>query len=111
MLPTVSRRRIRRWLRESGRFYAALVLTVIVVAYIAVPWIVRLVEAIGGYSPVYYEPRDVERATYLKRTPGEGEGFLGWDVALKAFLLLLVGLVWLVAVPTPRWGGPRSSRR
>lgn len=83
----------------------------VVVAYVAVPWIVTFVGTVGGYNPAYYEPKDIQREDYLKSLPPSFEGFFGWETAFKLVLLVLVGLVWLIAVPTAPWRGRGASRR
>lgn len=104
-------RRVGRWYRHRGRFYVALVATVVVVAYAVVPWIVELLETLGGYNPSYYEPKDLQRQDYLKSLPGLGQGFFGWQTTFKLVLLVLVGLLWLIAVSGSSWRGSRPSRR
>ena len=84
--------------------------TLVVVAYIVVPWIVELAETLGGYNPVYYEPKDVERQDYLRSLSGVRQTLFGWDTTFKLLLLVLVGLLWLVAGGSV-WRGSRSSRR
>ena len=103
--------RIRRWLRGPGRFYFSLLFTVVVVAYVVVPWVVQIVATVGDYNPVYYEPKDEQREDYLSRSPGTAGRFFGWESAVKFLLLVLVGLVWLVAVPAAPWRGRGASRR
>lgn len=95
-------RRIRRWLRGRGRFYVALIFTVVVVAYVVVPWIVGLMNTIGGYDPAFYEPKDQQRQDYLRSLPDLAQGLGGWHTAFKLVLLVLVGLLWLVAIPGRR---------
>ena len=97
-------RRIRRWVRRRGRLYLAVMFTLVVVAYIVVPWVVELAETLGGYNPAYYEPKDAQRQDYLRSLTGIRQVLLGWETTFKLFLLVLVGLLWLIAVP-------RSSRR
>ena len=111
MSRTTRRLRIRRWVRGPGRFYFSLVFTLVVVAYVAVPWIVQFVETIGGYNPTYYEPRDFEREEYLKSLPATYETFFGWETAFKLVLLVLAGLVWLNAAPSAPWRDRDASRR
>ncbi len=82
-----------------------------VVAYAVVPWIVQLVEAVGGYNPAFYEPKDLQREDYLKSLPATAGGFFGWETAFKFLLLVLVGIVWLIAVPAAPWRGRGGSRR
>src|SRR5207247_3810035 len=59
-----------------------------------------------GYSPHFYEPKDLERQEWLRRTgvPNQLAG-LSWDVVVNTVLLILVAVVWLTLVPT------RASRR
>ena len=83
----------------------------VVVAYVVVPWIVQVVETLGGYNPTSYEPKDLQREDYLKSLPTTAGGFFGGEAAFKFVLLVLVGLVWLVAVPATPWRGRRASRR
>ncbi len=83
----------------------------VVLAYVAVPWIVQVIEAVGGYDPVFYEPKDLQREDYLRNLPATAGGFFGWETAFKFLLLVLVGLVWLIAVPAAPWRGRRASRR
>ena len=84
--------------------------TVLVVAYVVVPWIVELAETLGGYNPTYYEPKDVARQEYLRSLPGVLQTLFGWETTFKLLLLVLVGLLWLVAGGSA-WRGSRSSRR
>lgn len=109
MARTIRRWRVRRWFRGPGRFYLALVFTVVVVAYVAVPWVVLLVETAGGYNPADYEPKDLQRVEHLRSLPASLEGFFNWETAFKLLLLVLVGLVWLTAVPRVPWRG-RGAR-
>ena len=83
----------------------------VVVAYVVVPWVVQIVATVGDYNPVYYEPKDEQREDYLSRSPGTAGRFFGWESAVKFLLLVLVGLVWLVAVPAAPWRGRGASRR
>ena len=73
-----------------------------VVAYVVVPWIVGLIETIGGYNPEYYEPKDRERQDYLRSLPVIGQAFVGWGTTFKLILLVLAGLLWLIAAPSRR---------
>ena len=60
------RRYYHRRFGYSERFHIAVIFTILVVAYVAVPLVVRFVDSIGGYNPVYYEPKDFERQDWLK---------------------------------------------
>ena len=83
-----------------------MVFTIVVAAYVAVPQVVRFVDAVRGYDPAFYEPKDFERQAWLKRQvastviPG-----LSWEIMIDIILFLLVAVVWLTLVPT------RASRR
>lgn len=78
------------------------------IAYVVVPWIVQLLESVGGYNPLGYEPKDIERQDYLRRLPPREDAFFGWETAVKLVLLVLVGLLWLSTLSAlPR----RGSRR
>ena len=94
------------WLRHyyhkrfgrHGRFHLAVVLTVVVVAYVLVPWVAQLVDAARGYSPVYYEPKDFTRQDYLRQR-GIVELLIPWKLIVNVVLLLLVAIVWLTLLP------------
>ena len=103
------RRRYVRWLARGGRFYLAFAFTVIVVSYVAVPVVVRFIDAIDDYNPIYYEPKDFARQTYLEQHGRATTGLLSWEVLFKIALLIAVGVVWRVIMPSRR--GDRSSPR
>lgn len=103
--------RIRQWFERRGRLYLYLVLTMLVVAYVVVPWTVAFIQSLSGYNPNYYEPRDPEREEYLSTQTASAESFYGWESAVKLVLLVLVGLLWLIAVSATPWGGARPFRR
>jgi len=48
------RRAYHRRFGYSERFHLAMIFTILVVAYVLVPPVVRFVEAISGYNPAYY---------------------------------------------------------
>jgi hypothetical protein len=100
------RRSLRRRLRRYDRFHLAVVLTILVVAYVAVPQVVRFVDAVRGYDPAFYEPKDFERQAWIKRqvAPEVLPGF-SWEILIDIILFLLVAVVWLTFVPA------RSSGR
>ena len=100
------RRYYHRHFGHHERFHVAVILTIIVVAYVFVPAAVRYIEALQGYSPNYYEPKDVARQEWLRQkgVPEDLAG-LSWDLVVNAVLLILVAVVWLTLVPT------RASRR
>jgi len=103
------RRRYRRVRRRARlqRFHLAVLLTVVVLAYAGVPHVARIVDSLAGYSPGYYEPKDLERETWVARSDGP-DAFLSrvpWGAVVNVLLFLLVAVVWLTLVPT------RASRR
>ncbi|OLC94092.1 MAG: hypothetical protein AUJ05_06400 [Candidatus Rokubacteria bacterium 13_1_40CM_3_69_38] len=100
------RRYYHRHFGHHERFHLAVIFTIVVVAYVVVPIAVRYIEALQGYSPHFYEPKDLERQEWLRRTgvPNQLAG-LSWDVVVNTALLILVAVVWLTLVPT------RASRR
>jgi hypothetical protein len=100
------RRYYHRHFGHHERFHVAVILTIIVVAYVVVPVAVRYIEALQGYAPSSYEPKDVARQEWLRQkgVPEDLAG-LSWDVVVNAVLLILVAVVWLTLVPT------RASRR
>jgi ribosomal protein S16 len=53
--------RAYRQARRKARFHFAVLLTIVVVAYVAVPQVARVIEAVGGYNPGHFEPKDLER--------------------------------------------------
>ena len=96
----MSLRRTYRRARRKARFNVAVLLTILVVAYVGVPHVARLVESIGGYNPGHYEPKDLERGVWMQHT--EGATLLSrvpWDTLVNIALFLLVAVVWLTLVP------------
>ncbi len=105
-----ARRRYKRWLARGGRFYVAFAFTVIVVSYVAVPFVARFIDAAGDYNPIYYEPKDFARQAYLEQHGPVTTGFLSWEVIFKIALLIAVGIVWRAIMPS-RPPGRSSPRR
>jgi len=106
----MSLRRAYRQARRKARFHLAVLLTIVVVAYVAVPQVARLVESVGGYNPGHFEPKDFERGAWLRRADGTGAlGGISWETLVHIALFLLVAVVWLTLVPTraPRRPPPR----
>ena len=100
------RRSLRRRFRRYDRFHVAMALTILVVAYVGVPHVVRFVDAVRGYDPAFYEPKDFERQDWIKRqvAPAVLPG-ISWEIVIDVTLFLLVAVVWLTFVPA------RSPRR
>jgi hypothetical protein len=99
----MSLQRAYRRARRQARFNVAVLLTIIVVAYVAVPHVARVVDSVGGYAPGHYEPKDLEREAWIQRAAG---GTLlarvPWDTVVHVALFLLVAVVWLTLVPSRR---------
>jgi hypothetical protein len=93
------RRYYHRTVRRHGRFYFAVLLTIVVVAYLLVPWVTRLVDAARGYSPNYYEPKDFTRQEYILRHGLPPSGVTFRDLVVNSALVLLVVIVWLTVLP------------
>ena len=95
------RRYYHRHFGYHGRFHFAVVLTIVVVAYVVVPYVVRYVDALQGYAPSHYEPKDTARQEWL-RQQGVPEALadVSWDVVVDVALFILVAIVWLTLVPT-----------
>jgi len=95
------RGRFLRRVCRFDRFHLAVFLTLMVAAYVAVPQVVKFVDAVRGYDPVFYEPKDFERQAWIKRqiAPTVLPGF-SWEIVIDIVLFLLVAVVWLTFVPT-----------
>jgi hypothetical protein len=99
------RRAYRRRFGYHARFNFAVVLTVLVVAWVAVPSVARFVNAWAGYAPMHYEPKDLERQTWLERHTTDSLLGLEWNDIIGIGLFLLVAVVWMTLMPE------RASRR
>lgn len=99
------RRSYHRHFGYHGRFHLAVAVTILAVAYVAVPAIVRFVESLAGYAPAYYEPKDVERGAWLLQQNATLLARLERHDFINIGLFLLVAVLWLTLVPG------RSSRR
>ena len=102
------RRAYHRRFGYHARFHLAVVLTILAVAYVAVPPVVRFVETMTGYSPRYYEPKDFARGEWLRQQENAPDTVLdrvSWQTASRVLIFLLVAVVWLTLVPY------RSPRR
>ena len=102
------RRYYHRHFGYHERFHFAVILTIVVVAYVVVPGVVRYIDALQGYAPAYYEPKDSQRQEWL-RVP-EKLADVPFDLVVDIVLFVLVAIVWLTVVPA-RGGGRRSPPR
>jgi hypothetical protein len=93
------RRSLRRRFRRYDRFHVATVLTILVVAYVGVPHVVRFVDAMRGYDPAYSEPEDFEGQASMKRqvAPAVLPG-ISWEMMIGIILFLLIAVVWLTFI-------------
>jgi hypothetical protein len=99
----MSLHRTYRRARRQARFTLAVLLTIVVVAYVGVPHVARVIDSVGGYNPVHYEPKDLERQAWVERgadTPLLSR--LPWETVVHIALFLLVAVVWLTLVPARR---------
>jgi hypothetical protein len=107
----MSLQRAYRRARRQARFNVAVLLTIVVVAYVATPQLARLVESVGGYNPGYFEPKDLERGAWLQRAedPDAMLTRVPWGILVNIALFLLVAVVWLTLIPgrAPRRPPPR----
>jgi hypothetical protein len=96
----MSLRRSYRRARRQARFTAAVLLTIVVVAYVGVPHVARLVDSVGGYNPGHYEPKDLERGAWMQRVD-DATLFsrVPWDTLVSVALFVLVAVVWLTLIP------------
>src|SRR5499426_3364504 len=94
------RRSYHRRFGHNERYHLAVVFTILVAAWVAVPFVVQFVDAVRGYDPAYYEPKDFERQDWLRRqiVPAVLPG-LSWEIVIDIVLFLLVAVIWLTFVP------------
>jgi hypothetical protein len=96
----MSLRRAYRHARRQARFTFAVLLTIVAVAYVGVPHVVRLIETVGGYNPGHYEPKDLERGAWLQSAEGATLfSRVPLDTLVSVALFLLVAVVWLTLIP------------
>ena len=95
-----ARRRYKRWLDRSGRFYLAFAFTVIVVSYVAVPYVARFIDTVDDYNPATYDPKDFARQAYQEQQGKALTGLPAWEVLFKVALLIAVGVVWRSLMPS-----------
>jgi hypothetical protein len=74
-------------------------LTILVVTYLLVPWIVNLIEAGRGYNPFYYEPKDGSRQDFIARHGLSAPSVSLWKIAVDVVLVFALVVVWLTVLP------------
>jgi hypothetical protein len=89
-------------LGRRGRFRVACLVTIVVVTYLFVPWIVDLIEAGRGYNPFYYEPKDLSREEFIVRHGLPASRLSPWQVVVNVVLVVGVAVVWLTLLPRRR---------
>jgi hypothetical protein len=90
---------------RHGRFHFATLLTIVVVTYVFVPWIVRLVDALRGYDPIFpYDPKDFTRQDWVIRHGAQVPVAAPGTLLVNIVLILLVVIVWMTVLPR---GGAR----
>lgn len=104
------RRLYHRHVAHRGRFYVAVLLTIVAVAWIAVPLVVDFVQTVGSYDPSVYEPKDIQRGEYLATRGRISLDDLTWDNILKVALFIFSALAWMAVAPAMHRPG-RSPRR
>jgi hypothetical protein len=91
---------------RQARFNLAVLVTVVVVAYVAVPPVVRWLESLSGYNPARYEPKDADRESWVRHRDGSALPGITTDSLVYLGLFLLLAAVWL-----PLVSGRNTSRR
>ena len=97
------RQRSYRRLGRRARFNLAVLVTIVVVTYLLVPWVVSLVDAGRSYSPGSYEPKDQPRQEHILRHGLQPVPVVApWQLALNIGLVFLVVIVWVTILPGRR---------
>ena len=94
--------RVRRYFSKRARFHVAVLLTIVVVTYLLVPWIVHLIDASRGYNPFYYEPKDFTRQDFIARHGVPAPSLSPWETVVNVVLVFAVVVVWLTVLPRRR---------
>ena len=90
------RRYYHRLVGHHARFHLAVAVPIVAVAYMVVPHVARLIDSAGGYNPGVYEPKDADRADWVRRhDPDALIASVSWEAMLNVALFLLVAVVWL----------------
>jgi len=97
------RRAYHQRLGHQQRFMVAVVVTVVVVAYVVVPWVSAVVEGLATYGPGHYEPKGFAREHRLRSVTDPAS----WttDALVNAGLFVVLALVWFMSVSDGRPGG------
>lgn len=104
------RRFYHRHVRHHHRFNIAFLLTIVAVAWIAVPAVARFVDTVGSYNPAVYEPKDGERGTWMAQQGSLSLDTLTWQTVLKIALFVFAALAWFaVSSSATRPGASRPG--
>ena len=104
------RRYYHRQVKHHQRFHVAVFLTILAVAWVAVPAVTSFVETVGRYVPRVYEPKDTERGLWLEQRGTPFIQSLTWENILKVALFIFAALAWLAVAPSIQRPG-RPTRR
>jgi hypothetical protein len=96
------RRAYHKRFGRHGRFHFACLLTIVVVTYLLVPWVVNLIDASRGYSPFYYEPKDFSRQDFIIRQGAPVSTVSLGQLVVNVALVFAVVIVWLTLLPRRR---------
>src|SRR5688500_12182700 len=105
------RRYYHRHFGHHARFHLVVAVTIIAVSYMVVPHVARAIETVAGYNPTVYEPKDADRADWIRR--GDPDAFianLSLEAMINVSLFLLVAVLWLT-LPRERAPKRRSPPR
>jgi hypothetical protein len=93
-------RRLRpRSFGRHARFNLAVVVTILVVSYVAVPQLAHWLTAVDGYNPSHYEPKDGDREDWLRQHDATRLPGLSSQSLVYLALFILVAIVWLPLMP------------
>ena len=84
---------------RHGRFHFAVLLTIVMVTYVVVPWLVHLVDAGRGYNPFYYEPKDGSRQDFILHHGLPPSPVTPWRTVVNVVLGFAVVAVWMSVLP------------
>lgn len=77
-----------------------MVLTIFALSYVVVPRIAQFVDSVAGYNPAHYEPKDADRADWLRQQdPDAFIKSISGETLFSIALFVLVAVVWLTVVP------------
>ena len=87
---------------RQQRFRIATILTIVVVAFVVVPWVSAIVDGLGTYGPSGYEPKDFKRGEIQRRITDPASWTAEHLLNVGLFVLLVV--VWVFTVNDGRPG-------